>query len=261
VRYWKVGIFIGLFILGGQALLAQRFTTSGTLVCNEIWNGRIHITGDVVVPEGVTLSIKAGTEITFASESDYDADLPVAADLGINKCNLIIKGDLEIQGTEDNEVIIGEKVYDLNTESTISWGGIIFDGTNGNSVIEHCVIRYADIGISFAGHSTAIITQNTIAENSVGIMVIGSASPQIRSNRIHDNVLWGISCYEDSFPIINDNIVEKNEVGIGSTDSSSPTITCNTVANNKVGILIQGKSKSRNANNKFMDNKEKIRIE
>ncbi len=261
MRYWKISVFIGLFILGGQALLAQKITFSGTLTHDEIWSGRVHITGDVVVPEGLTLNIKAGTKITFANKSDYNANLPFAADLGINKCNLIIKGDLKIQGTEDNEVIIGEKVYDLNTESIINWGGIIFDGTNGDSVIEHCVVRYADIGISFAGYSTAIITQNIIAENSVGIMVFGSANPWIKNNRIHHNILWGIFCYEDSFPIINDNIVEKNEVGIGSTDSSSPTITCNTVANNKVGILIQGKSKPRNTNNQFIDNKEKIRIE
>ena len=261
MRCWKVGIFIGLFILEGQVLLAQKITTSGTLAYGETWSGRVHITGDVMVPEGLTLSVEAGTKISFASESDYDADLPFAADLGANKCNLIIKGDLKIQGTEDSEVIIGEKVYNLNTQSTISWGGIIFDRVNTNSIIEHCVIRYADIGITFAGHSTAIITQNTIAENSVGIMVLGSASPKIRSNRIHDNILWGISCYDDSSPIISDNIVEKNEVGIGSTDSSFPTIEFNTIANNKVGILIQGKSKSWSANNKFIDNKEKIRIE
>ncbi len=287
MRCWKVGVFIGLFILEGQVLLAQKITTSGTLAYDEIWSGRVHITGDVVVPEGLTLSVEAGTKITLASESDYDADLPFAADLGINKCNLIIKGNLKIQGTEDNEVIIGEKAYNLNTQSTISWGGIIFDRigismfpltsilspwgrgkgegvscrVNTNSIIEHCVIRYADIGITFAGHSTAIITQNTIAENSVGIMVLGAASPKIKSNRIHDNILWGISCYGYSSPIISDNIVEKNEVGIGSTDSSSPTIIHNTIANNKVGILIQGKSKSWSTNNKFIDNKEKIRIE
>jgi len=261
MRYWKVIIFVGLFFLGGQTLLAQKITTSGNLVDDEIWSGKVHVTGDVVVLKGLTLSIEAGTVITFADKGDYDITLPFGANLGTDKCNLVIKGDLKIQGIEGNEVVIGERVYDLSAQSTINWGGIIFDRVNTNSIIEYCIVRYADIGITFAGHSTAIITQNTIAENSVGIMVFESASPQIRSNRIHDNILWGISCYDYSFPMISKNIVEKNEVGIGSTDSSSPTIIHNTIAENKVGILIQGKSKPWNANNKFIDNKEKIRIE
>jgi len=71
-----------------QSVLA--ITTSGTLTQDEIWTGKVLITGDVVIPKGITLTVQAGTFITFSGEgSDNDVETAVLNELWLGKSNLI----------------------------------------------------------------------------------------------------------------------------------------------------------------------------
>ena len=119
-------LLVWSFTFSSQAVPAKRcesITTSGVLTDNEIWSGRVHVTGDIVVPEGITLAIEPGTVITFTPNgSDNDVKLSVLELLGDNKCNLVVKGNLRIEGEKDNRVIMSELVYDVNGQTTISWG-------------------------------------------------------------------------------------------------------------------------------------------
>ena len=262
-----VGILLLLLVLviPMQAVLAKgenNITTSGVLTHDEIWGGRIHVTGDVVVPEGITLAIEPGTVITFApNRSDNDVKLPVLELLGNNKCNLVVKGNLRVEGEKDNKVIIGKLVYDLNTLTTISWGGVIFEGTNASSIIKHTEIRYADIALVYTGFSAARIINNTITDNDVGIMTFDFSAPRIDDNKVHNNNLRGISCYDYSFPMISHNTIESSDVGTGCEDSSFPIIQYNRFSDNSVGILIQGGSNPARVGNIFSSNTEAIQIE
>lgn len=38
----------------------------GPLEKDQVWEGDIHVSGDVVIPEGITLSLRPGTKIFFA---------------------------------------------------------------------------------------------------------------------------------------------------------------------------------------------------
>ena len=251
------------FVIAIQPVLAKgknNITTSGVLARNETWSDTIHLTGDIVVPEGITLVIQPGTIITFTPNgSDNDVKLPVLDKLGIDKCNLIVKGNLRIEGEKDNKVIIGELVYDVNRQTTITWGGIIFEGVNAVSIVRHTKIRYADVAIVCLGSSSPKIVNNTIAENDVGVMTFGFSSPRINENKIHHNALWAISCYDYSFPMISKNIITANLVGIGSQDFSFPTISYNTLRGNKVGILFQDSSGSSILKNYFQNNTKRLR--
>ena len=46
------------------------FTTTGTINEDEIWRGEIHLTGDINMANGATLTIEPGTIVYFASNSD-----------------------------------------------------------------------------------------------------------------------------------------------------------------------------------------------
>jgi hypothetical protein len=46
------------------------YTTSGTISRDETWRGEIHITGDILMANGATLSIEPGTMVYLASNSD-----------------------------------------------------------------------------------------------------------------------------------------------------------------------------------------------
>lgn len=251
-------IFFSLWMTA-QVVSGEKLTTSGILVKDEIWSGNIRVTGDVVIPEGITLVILASTAISFAPDhSDYDARLLLSADLGRGKCNLVVQGNLRIEGEKDKVVTVGDLVYDLETQSKISWGGIIFEGVNAVSIVRHAKIRYADVAIVFVDSSSPRIVNNTITENDVGIMTFGFSSPRINENQIHHNTLWAVSSYDYSFPIISQNIITGNLVGIGSQDFSFPTISYNTLSDNVVGILLQDSSGSSILKNYFRNNTKQL---
>ncbi len=138
-------LFLLSFLFSLQTLSAKvegSITTSGVLFQDEVWSGQVHVTGDVVIPEGITLTVRAGTTITFMpNSSDNDVKIPVLDILGINECNLIVKGNLRIEGKKDDEVVIGGFLHDLDKETTITWGGIIFEGINALSIIRHAKIK------------------------------------------------------------------------------------------------------------------------
>jgi len=253
------------FVITTQPTLAKAdngITTSGVLAHNETWRGKVHITGDVVIPEGITLVIQPGTIITFTpNRSDNDVKIPVLEKLGINKCNLIVKGNLRIEGEKDNKVVIGELSYDVNRDTAITWGGIIFEGTNVSSIIKYSEIRYADVAVVCAGSSTPRIINSVIASNDVGIMTFDFSSPRIDSNKIHGNTLWGISSYDSLFPMISHNTIKGSEVGIGCEDSSFPIIQYNRFSDNSIGILIQDDSDPVRVENIFSNNTKGIEIE
>ncbi len=174
-----------------QVVSGEKPTTSGILIQDEAWSGNIHLTGDVIIPEGITLVILAGTAISFTpNHSDYDAELPLLAELRRGKSNLVVQGNLRIEGEKDKVVSVGDPVYDLERQNKISWGGIIFEGVNALSIVRHAKITYAHVAIVCLGSSSPKIVNNTITENDVGIMTFGLSSPRISENKIHHNTLW-----------------------------------------------------------------------
>lgn len=248
-------LFLLSFLFCLQALSAKveaSITPSGVLFQDEVWSGQVHITGDVLIPEGVTLVIRPGTIISFTSDSsDNDVEVPVLGELWINKCNLIVKGNLRMEGEKDNRIVMGKLRDDSDRETAITWGGIIFEGTNASSIIEYSEIRYADVALLCVGSSMPRIVNSVITNNDVGIMTFDLSSPRVTSNRIHNSTLWSISCYDYSFPMISYNIIESSEVGIGCEDFSSPIIQYNTFSNNSVDILIQDDSNPTELGNIF----------
>ena len=259
----KIGIGITILILG-LAILTQSvlaITTSGTLMNNEVWTGKVFITGDVVIPEGITLTVLPGTFITFSGDgSDNNVETVVLNELWLGKSNLIVRGDLIIQGKEDSRVVIGGLTPDANRPTPVWWGGIIFEGLNVASLIEYTEIRYADVALVFTGSSLPWIVNSIIADNDVGIMTFDFSSPRIIGNAIERNKLWGISCYDFSFPMISENSIKGGEVGIGCEDFSLPIIRYNIFGNNGVNILIQDNDNPTKVGKIFKNNEVRVDI-
>ena len=91
-------------ILSSQALALE-------LSQNEVWNGLINLTEDVIVPENISLTLAPGTKVTT------------------NGNKIIAYGSVDIQGQPDNQVvfeyfpqttstveIIKVKPYDIDTD-------------------------------------------------------------------------------------------------------------------------------------------------
>ena len=73
-------------------------TRSGKLSGDETWSGTVQMTGDVIVPEGITLTISPGTVIKLA---DYD---DTAGGKYPDRCELIIYGKLKIEGDKKDTI-------------------------------------------------------------------------------------------------------------------------------------------------------------
>jgi hypothetical protein len=60
-------------------------TTHGHILRDEHWKGKIHIIGDILVDEGVTLTIEPGTVVRIAANQDADNlfDAPFDMKIGI----------------------------------------------------------------------------------------------------------------------------------------------------------------------------------
>ncbi len=144
-----------------QVVSGEKPTTSGLLIQDEVWSGNTHLAGDVIIPEGITLVMLAGTVVNFASNhSDCDTRLSLLAGLGEGKCNLVVQGNLRIEGEENRVVTVGELIYDLKRQSKMSWSGIIFEGVNALSIVRHAKIRYADVAIVCLDSSSPKIMTN-----------------------------------------------------------------------------------------------------
>jgi hypothetical protein len=46
---------------------STKITTSGHITSDEIWSGTVHITGEIFIDEGVTVTILPGTTILIAA--------------------------------------------------------------------------------------------------------------------------------------------------------------------------------------------------
>ena len=119
-------------------------TTSGELSGDETWtpaNGDILVTGDVVAPQGTTLTIAAGTVVRFAPTDDRSSGDPDICEL------LADGGSIVIEGTEGAPVLLRP---DGDQTHGGQWGGVRIDQSGGGSLTaRHCTLEYGTRGIHY----------------------------------------------------------------------------------------------------------------
>jgi len=226
---------------------------SGIISSNTTWtleNSPYIVTGNVLLNEGITLTIEAGVTVKF------DADKV-----------LQINGELVAQGTNGSEI-----TFTSNEASPAAgdWGKISFldesvdasfSGTTytsgcileyctieygsgvllnlGNPFINYCTVRYMDgVGIYMNSHdydsnrnATIRITNNTIHNNTKGIRTYGYGTVTIDNNTVRNNTDGGIGAVSYDCTVSNNTI--KNNTGPGAiTSSAGGTFTNNIITGN-----------------------------
>ena len=193
---WVTGLLLTLSLLNCFAL-CHAATTSGSLTEDEIWSGTINLTGDVTVPEGLTLTIEPGTEVVFPAKAD---DTAGGYDSSITE--LIVNGSLVAVGTEDSPILFKSGAF---FDAKGDWGGIHAAWGLGFKTfrMEHCVIEYASTGIEYlvsSGVQSATISNCIIRESSGdGISITAESeskvSVTVTDNEITDNDGRGLYGY------------------------------------------------------------------
>jgi len=151
------------------------------------WANTIILSPDVdnIIPGGSTVIIKPGTKIKAHANS-----------------SLIIQGTLIAEGTEKFPVVFSA---DITGAEKGYWQGI---AVSNHSILslKYCEIKDAEIGVLFEYNNDEAFTQCLLENNIVGIGAFHS-SPIIKENIVTENTT-GISCYNSASPILADPYFE-----------------------------------------------------
>jgi parallel beta-helix repeat protein len=185
------------------------------ITSNTTWtraNSTYQLTANVIVNQGVTLTIEAGTTVNFGNYQ------------------LQVNGILNAQGNSVNKIVFtgnsGSAKVDFSSLSTSS-----------GCIIDSAIINYVTISVSGASPK---ISNNYITNNNKAITVSGG-SPNILSNTIifgQDNAIH----ITGGSPTISGNTISGAGVydGIYIASSGSATITNNNILHGQEGIEALG---------------------
>ena len=204
-------------------------TASGTLTSSTVWDQNVLVTGDVTVSAGVTLTIEPGVTVFFAAQSDDQA-----AGRWTDKAELIVWGTLLADGTPTSPIYF---TSDATPAVPEDWGGIVIRKDSTQSVLNACLVQYAQQGVSFysvdegGGTLSGTVTHCTFQRNTSGLYLYGrpelnggggtiTIDPVLAHNLIVSNtegiVLRTTTGYglSQNYAVVQDNILRGNETGM-----------------------------------------------
>src|SRR5512143_3524276 len=123
----------------GPGALKEKEYGLHSIVEDTVWSGRIRITGDVYVKEGVTLTILPGTVIRFDTIEPKLEENGGRNMLGLDSpyfpgAEIIVRGRIIAMGKSDNPIVFTSSD---KAAQPGSWGAINLLGSSG-SIIEYC---------------------------------------------------------------------------------------------------------------------------
>ncbi len=226
---------------------------------DETWSGDITLTGDIEIPQGITLTIKPGTKIKFTAQSDdqhgYDEyDPGDRSTIHAIMISIFVFGILEAQGTEDQPIIFTS----TSTEpDTMDWFGITIED-EGIATLSHIVIEYGYFGLQLNTNSSRASVNNSTFRN-IGTTGIATGDHPITGpiiitdNRFLACGREAIDTYKNQEMLIKHNVFTQNYVGIMSV-GSSVTIENNLFINNLRGVGIVKNGNPTIIANEFTEN-------
>ncbi|MBU0486090.1 MAG: right-handed parallel beta-helix repeat-containing protein [Proteobacteria bacterium] len=138
---------------------------SSVLTEDTVWQGRVELREDVLVPPGVTLTVLAGTEILIWPAENTKIDPEYMS----HQTEILVRGVLKVNGNSTAPVS-----FKLGgAEEGSRWSGIIVDG--GQVVLDHFSIRSAESGVTVINGSLSA-ENGLFADNRYGIVGQGDSS-------------------------------------------------------------------------------------
>lgn len=176
-----------------------------TLSRDTTWQGQRELREEVRVEAGATLTILAGSRITFSS------------------------GHLEVAG---------RLVADDVTFSGSGWGGILLKGCDSKTIIRNCRIEGAKTGL-FVGGGAPRLEGTTLQDNEVGIELKQQSAATIRNCRISANRKVGLFIKDESTPDVSGcTIVKNGKYGAYIYRAQPARFTANTFSDNDTALII-----------------------
>ena len=223
----------------------------GKITSDTVWKGVIEVQEKIIVPDGISLTIKPGTVIRFKKTGNSRSNI------GDNRIYIQKTGKLIANGQPDNNIIFTSAEKDPKKSN---WQGIEFHSEVNGNKIKYCRIEYANEaivcilsspeinnniitknnkGICLWQNSNPDITNNLIVKNNIGILSSSGSKPVISYNKINNIENIGILCEKGAEPLITDNEIFDCFYGIKNVWGGSAKIKQNILMSNKYGIYYQ----------------------
>jgi parallel beta-helix repeat protein len=180
--------------------LIPSIATAHVVTSDTIWEGEVLISEDILVPEGITLTVTPGTKINIAPTDSTRTDPEYLSPL----TEITIRGTLNAQGTKESPIVFTLNKGDESTD----WAGLVIDG--GTAHLRSCSIQRAETGISVI-MGRLDLKDSVISENRYGIVALGKGTKvHIKNTQIerNDHGIFSLrgAEVESSNSIVRDNI-------------------------------------------------------
>ena len=195
----------------------------------------------------------------------------------VNDTTIMLEGSLIVTTgdlTLDNVTLIMKCMTDGQHEINVNAGGVLnlinctitaFNGSlhykfvvHGNMTMDRCdasemwgdMQNWQESGMAL--FSSNVIIRSSVVSNGAtcGILVFGSAEPQIADTTVHDNPVYGIAVFDTSPAVLENCTASRNNwSGIAVAHSATPVISNCTATNNSMhGLLVSDKAWPRLSN-------------
>ncbi|RNC69236.1 MAG: right-handed parallel beta-helix repeat-containing protein [Desulfuromonadales bacterium] len=162
--------------VGFFALPAPRAAYAGVITVDTVWQGEVSVTEDILVPAGVTLTVRPGTSITVAAAESTKTDPEYLSPL----TEITVRGRLVVEGTDGAPVLFAGEFGKVG-----EWAGILVDG--GSATLAGCRVSGAETGISVIDGSLRL-RRATLQQNRYGLAAQGrKAEVVIEESRVTGN--------------------------------------------------------------------------
>jgi hypothetical protein len=222
-------------------------TTSGHVEEDETWRGQLLITGDVLVPPGVTLTIEPGTTIRFTAQSDdqhtkEELDPEDESTWPATMISILVSGVLDARGTGDQPIVF---TSDSESPGELDWQSIMVEGS-GTVRLDHVTLEHSFLGLELNAPSHQLSVRRTTFRDITTCAICGHGAPPndepliISDNRFIRCGREAIDTYRGQRIVVRHNVFAENYVAIMSVGSSI-TVEGNLFINNIRGIgVVEG---------------------
>ncbi|MHB8789391.1 MAG: right-handed parallel beta-helix repeat-containing protein [Desulfobulbaceae bacterium] len=188
-------------LLGVLLLLLPSTAQSTILLADTVWEGEVRLEENILVPEGVTLTVRAGAVISVIPADNTRTDPEYMSSL----TEITVRGTLNVEGTPGAPVL-----FRLDPEGAAGnqWAGIIVHG--GVVRMRSCTVRDAETGIWVLG-GTVQVQASSLTANHYGLVAhrretsVMLADTRITGNEYGLLTLSGAAVLPDSGSVISGN--------------------------------------------------------
>lgn len=183
----------------GFLLVLLPFPVFATVLKSDTtWSGTVFITDDILVSEGVTLTIEPGTKIRVIPAESTKTDPEYVSSL----TEITVRGSLIANGEKASPV-----EFLVEGEKRSAWAGIIVDG--GKAVLDSTIISDAETGV-YVLRGSLVMSGSLLKQNRYGITVQGhEAVARVTTTRVEDND-YGVFLLNGAKIESTENIIKEN---------------------------------------------------